>query len=77
MKEYDVILATRPLHDGRVTLGETGVILDIYTDPLEYLVEFPDNTEDDFVVFSCAPGDIALKYEFPLPQPAQPLRKAI
>lgn len=61
MKEFKVVAATRDLEDGLIKAGYEGTILDIFSNPVGYHVEFDDVENDDVFIVTCHPGDIEVK----------------
>lgn len=61
MKEFDVVVALKDLHGGKVLAGSEGTILDVYDNPVGYHVEFDDVENDDVFIVTCYPEDIALR----------------
>ncbi len=60
MKLWDVVVALTDLEGGEIKRGSEGTILDVYTDPLGYEVDFEVNGGDDWVPVSCYPHEICL-----------------
>lgn len=61
MNEFDVIVALKDLHGGKVAAGSEGTILDVFSNPVGYYVEFDDVENDDVFIVTCHPGDIEVK----------------
>jgi len=67
MKEHDIVIALSDLDEGRVKKGAKGTIIDVYSRPAGYEVEFMLDEGNDWIAVSCEPHEIALLSE--------PLRK--
>ncbi len=66
MNEFDVVVALKNLHQGKVLAGSEGTVLDIFLNPVGYYVEFDDIENDDAFIVTCHPGDIEAKRSGPL-----------
>lgn len=60
LKQFDVVVAQKDLHQGKVPAGSEGTILDVFSAPVGYFVEFYDEENDDDFVVVCHPDDIEL-----------------
>lgn len=67
MKEGDIVVALTDLDEGRVKKGMEGTIIDVYSNPLGYEVEYEVEKGVFWHTVSCYPHEISLRSE--------PLRK--
>lgn len=67
MKEHDIVIALNDLDEGRVRKGAQGTVIDVYSNPEGYEVEF--EVVDGWHAVSCDPQEIELRGE--------PMRKAV
>lgn len=65
MNEFDVVVALKDLHEGKVPAGSEGTVLDVFSSPIGYRVEFDDIENDDVFIVICHPGDIEVKRSEP------------
>lgn len=61
MNEFDIVIALKDLQGGKILAGSEGTILDVFSDPVGYYVEFDDVENDDVFIVTCHPGDIEVK----------------
>ena len=63
MKEHDIVIALNDLDEGRVQKGAKGTIIDVYSNPAGYEVEFMLDDGADWIAVSCEPYEIELRSE--------------
>ena len=58
IKENDLVVSVKTLQDGGIPVGTIGIVIDVYTMPIGYEVEFCIN--DKYVPVGCHSDEIAL-----------------